>query len=144
MWFAKKADTGATPLATARSAHRTTPDGQLALVVGANGSSNILWRRAVAELRAPEGHAPAGPVRRLGRRVTGKLVGIISARTRSSPPATTPTTDEEELHDSCGSSNILVGSSPSVTSKKKKFPGSCRNHSLLPVFNYNLVFLLSN
>ncbi|RLM55624.1 hypothetical protein C2845_PM10G17800 [Panicum miliaceum] len=43
VWFAKKADTGATPLATARSALSVTPDGQLALVDGANGSSSVLW-----------------------------------------------------------------------------------------------------
>jgi len=44
VWFAKKADTGATPLATARSALSVTPDGQLALVDGANGSSSVQGR----------------------------------------------------------------------------------------------------
>ncbi|PUZ59701.1 hypothetical protein GQ55_4G063600 [Panicum hallii var. hallii] len=43
VWFAKKADTGATPLATALSALSVTPDGQLALMDGANGSSSVLW-----------------------------------------------------------------------------------------------------
>jgi hypothetical protein len=43
VWFAKKADTGATPLATARSALSVTPAGQLALEDGTNGSNTVLW-----------------------------------------------------------------------------------------------------
>ncbi|CAN6163248.1 unnamed protein product [Urochloa humidicola] len=44
VWFAKKADTGATPLATAQSAISVTPAGQLVI---ADGSDAVLWSSPV-------------------------------------------------------------------------------------------------